>query len=211
MAQGEKPYRVYRGGRVKGRVPTLGETGARTGPHRPEALPRSRAPGRSRRRRRARRNWRRRIVIGVVVVLRPRARLGRRELPRPAQRREGREQAAAQRSAKAALVPQSGLILSHPSVILLLGTDHSSRIRERDGLRALGLDDAPAHRPGEGAPELPLDPARSARQRPRARLRQDQLRLPARRAGARDPDRARLHGRRGQPRRRSSTSTRSRR
>ena len=23
MAQGEKPYRVYRGGRVKGRVPTL--------------------------------------------------------------------------------------------------------------------------------------------------------------------------------------------
>ena len=36
-------------------------------------------------------------------------------------------------TAKAALVPQSGLVLTHPSVTLLLGTDHSSKIRERNG------------------------------------------------------------------------------
>src|SRR4029453_9906103 len=35
-------------------------------------------------------------------------------------------------SAKVALVPQSGLMLTNPSVILLLGTDHSSKIRDRN-------------------------------------------------------------------------------
>ena len=32
-------------------------------------------------------------------------------------------------------MPQDGLVLTHPSVILLLGTDHSSRIRTRTGFR----------------------------------------------------------------------------
>src|SRR5207247_1361252 len=38
-------------------------------------------------------------------------------------------------SANAALVTQSGLMLTHPSVILLLGTDHSSKIRDRNSFQ----------------------------------------------------------------------------
>ena len=81
MAQGEKPYRVYRGGRVKGRVPTLGQAGARTGANASGRRAGSRAPGRSSPRPKRERNWGRWIGIGVAVVLRPRARVGRRQLP----------------------------------------------------------------------------------------------------------------------------------
>ena len=77
-------------------------------------------------------NWRRRILIGVVLLfvllivwavasylaLRSGTNAANKRLPQ---------------SAKAALVPQSGLILSHPSTTLLLGTDHSTRIKERTG------------------------------------------------------------------------------
>jgi LCP family protein required for cell wall assembly len=133
MAQGEKPYRVYRGGRVKGRVPTLPKP-ERAAP-RPERKPtrfkgpgpKAQAPGRKA-------NWRRGILIGVVILfvllivwaaasylaLRSGAKEANKRLPD---------------SAKAALVPQDGLMLSHPSVILLLGTDHSSRIKTRTGFR----------------------------------------------------------------------------
>ena len=55
-------------------------------------------------------------------------------------------------------------MLSHPSVILLLGTDHSSKIRDArtassasDSMMLLRTD------PGQGTPQLPLDPARPAR------------------------------------------------
>ena len=92
MAQGEKPYRVYRGGRVKGRVPTLGQ---------PERAP-ARTDGRragSRARAEAARTEAR-AELGSLDrdrrgrVLRPRARLGRRQLPLHSERRKGREQAA---------------------------------------------------------------------------------------------------------------------
>ena len=77
-------------------------------------------------------NWRRRILVGVIVlfvlilVWGVASYLALRSGAKAANKRLAP-------SAKAALVPQSGLILSHPSVILLLGTDHSSRIRERSG------------------------------------------------------------------------------
>jgi LCP family protein required for cell wall assembly len=131
MSQGEKPYRVYRGGRVKGRVPTLGKP--ERAPARTQRPPhRFKGPGPRAPKPTGERNWRRWIAIGVAVffalllawgigsylALRSGAKAANKRLPR---------------SAKAALVPQSGLILSHPSVILLLGTDHSSRIRERSG------------------------------------------------------------------------------
>jgi LCP family protein required for cell wall assembly len=130
MAQGEKPYRVYRGGRVKGRVPTLGQperAPARTKrPPRQFKGPGPKAPGPRRRW-----NWGRWIAIGVsaflVLVLvwgvasylslRSGAKAANKRLPA---------------SAKVALVPQSGLMLSNPSVILLLGTDHSSKIGYRN-------------------------------------------------------------------------------
>jgi polyisoprenyl-teichoic acid--peptidoglycan teichoic acid transferase len=131
MAQGEKPYRVYRGGRVKGRVPTLPK------PERP--MPRDgrkpvrfKGPGPKTPRTKAPPNWRRRVLVAVVLLLVllivwiVASYLALRSGAKDANKRLSR-------SAKAALVPQSGLMLSHPSVILLLGTDHSSKIRERNG------------------------------------------------------------------------------
>jgi len=130
MAQGEKPYRVYRGGRVKGRVPTLGQP--ERAPARTERPPRRfKGPGPKQPGPKRERNWGRWIGIGVaaffVLVLvwgvasylsiRSGAKAANKRLPA---------------SAKAALVPQSGLMLSNPSVILLLGTDHSSKIRDRN-------------------------------------------------------------------------------
>ena len=133
MAQGEKPYRVYRGGRVKGRVPTLSKP-ERT-PARTDRKPfRFKGPGPKPAKAKGKANWRRRILIGVALLfvllivwavasylsLRSGANAANKRLPR---------------SAKAALVPQSGLMLSHPSTILLLGTDHSTRIKERTGFQ----------------------------------------------------------------------------
>ncbi|MEP6909099.1 MAG: LCP family protein [Actinomycetota bacterium] len=133
MAQGEKPYRVYRGGRVKGRVPTLVKP-ERT-PARTDRKPaRFKGPGPKVAKPKGKANWRLRILVGLVLLfvllivwavasylaLRSGANDANKRLPR---------------SAKAALVPQSGLILSHPSVILLLGTDHSSKIKERTGFQ----------------------------------------------------------------------------
>jgi polyisoprenyl-teichoic acid--peptidoglycan teichoic acid transferase len=137
MAQGEKPYRVYRGGRTKGRVPTLpkperapAREGARKSPLRFKGpgpkVPRDKAKGAA--------NWRRRILIGVVllfvllIVWIVASYLALRSGAKDANKRLSP-------SAKAALVPQNGLILSHPSVVLLLGTDHSRRIKERSGFR----------------------------------------------------------------------------
>lgn len=135
MAQGEKPYRVYRGGRVKGRVPTLPKPERATA--RTDRKPfRFKGPGPKpeKAKRKGNANWRRRILVGVIllfvlmIVWGVASYLAIRSGAKAANKRLAP-------SAKAALVPQSGLILSHPSVILLLGTDHSSRIRERSGFQ----------------------------------------------------------------------------
>jgi len=133
VAQEEKPYRVYRGGRVKGRVPTL---------PRPERAPagdgrkpfRFKGPGPKPKRPKGKANWRRRVLVGVallfvlVFVWIVASYLALRSGTSAANKRLSR-------SAKAVLVPQSGLMLSHPSITLLLGTDHSTRIRERAGFQ----------------------------------------------------------------------------
>jgi polyisoprenyl-teichoic acid--peptidoglycan teichoic acid transferase len=133
MAQGEKPYRVYRGGRVKGRVPTLPKP-ERAAPRTDRAPGRFKGPGPKAQAPKGEANWRRRILIGLVILfvllvvwgvasylaLRSGAKEANDRLPG---------------SAKAALVPQDGLMLSHPSVTLLIGTDHSSRIRTRADFR----------------------------------------------------------------------------
>jgi LCP family protein required for cell wall assembly len=134
MAQGEKPNRVYRGGRVKGRVPTLPKP--ERAPARTDRKPplRFKGPGPKPEKTTGTPNWRRRILVGVIVlfvlllVWGVASYLALRSGAKAANKRLAH-------SAKAALVPQSGLILSHPSVILLLGTDHSSRIRERTGFQ----------------------------------------------------------------------------
>jgi polyisoprenyl-teichoic acid--peptidoglycan teichoic acid transferase len=130
MAQGEKPYRVYRGGRVKGRVPTLPKP-ERAAPRTDRKPGRFKGPGPKPQAPKGKPNWRRRILIAVALLfvllivwgiasylaLRSGAKAANERLPD---------------SAKAALVPQDGLVLSNPSVFLLLGTDHSSKIKTRE-------------------------------------------------------------------------------
>src|SRR5436309_3416460 len=123
MTGGDKPYRVYRGGRAKGKVPL------QTRPARPTArqkrdgaAPRYPGPGPVRRERRA--SWRRRVGIALLVLvllfvvwavagyfsLRSGVHAANKRLPA---------------SASAALTHQDSLLLSTPTDILLLGTDHA--------------------------------------------------------------------------------------
>jgi polyisoprenyl-teichoic acid--peptidoglycan teichoic acid transferase len=136
MADGEKPYRLYRGGRVKGRVP-LGHRPERAAKPRPPQPPRADGapPGAPQKPEKPRKpaNWRRRIGIGAAVLFlflvawlvagylafRSGVHAANDRLPR---------------SARKALTTQHGLLLSRPTHILLLGTDHSAN-RDRSGLR----------------------------------------------------------------------------
>jgi len=128
---GEKPYRLYRGGRQKGRVPSLGRPDAEA--QRPRASrsrdhdgrSRYRGPGpRSAPRRPRQIRWSREITIALVVIilfLVVWAAIGYLVF------RGGVKDANARlpQSAKRALTPDGGSILSTPTAVLLLGTDHS--------------------------------------------------------------------------------------
>jgi LCP family protein required for cell wall assembly len=124
---GEKPYRLYRGGRTKGRVPTVG---------RPEKAPprartsrdgrsRYRGPGPKQAVRRPRQiRWGRELAIALVLIVlffvvwaalgyltfRSGVSAANKRLPK---------------TAKSVLAPDRGSMLSNPSSVLLLGTDHS--------------------------------------------------------------------------------------
>ena len=120
MAGVEKPYRVYRGGRAKGRVPL--DRPLRPGPSRDGQQPEKPKIRRPRRRW----SWKRRIAIGVLLVLllvviwsvagylsfRGGVSAANKRLDRMAP------------SVHTVLSHQNGAILSHPTTILLLGTDH---------------------------------------------------------------------------------------
>jgi LCP family protein required for cell wall assembly len=134
MSRQDKPYRVYRGGRVKGRVPTVPKperATSRDGQRRP----RIRYPGPGPKEKAPRRvGWRSRILLTVgllfllliawvvlsYLAVRKGASDANKRLP-PA--------------ARNALEPQDGLLLSHSSVILLIGTDHAAYQRQRKGFR----------------------------------------------------------------------------
>lgn len=123
MAGTEKPYRVYRGGRTRGRVPLQ---------RRPD-LPRDgRGAGRPRLRRPRRPSWKRRIAIGLVVLLVLLVAWGVASYLSV----RGGVAAANERlpqATYAALDQQDGLLLSHSTNILLLGIDHSTNhTREGD-------------------------------------------------------------------------------
>jgi LCP family protein required for cell wall assembly len=147
---GEKPYRIYRGGRVKGRVPS---TGPRQPPPRTprsdrDGRERYRGPGPRRARRPARKiRWGREIGIALLLVVlflivwgllgylvfRGGVSDANKRLPR---------------QARTALSPDSGSLLSNSTTILLLGTDHSkaaSRLGDRhsDSITLLRTD--PSH------------------------------------------------------------------
>ena len=149
---GEKPYRLYRGGRVKGRVPTA------TPPKSPPRGPRTprdgrreyRGPGpRPKRTPRGPRQirWGREIGIAIFVSLlffivwavigylafRGGVSDANKRLPQ---------------TARTALAPDKGSIFSNSTSILLLGTDHSSQVarqgdRHSDSMTLLHTD--PSH------------------------------------------------------------------
>jgi LCP family protein required for cell wall assembly len=147
---GEKPYRLYRGGRVKGRVPTTTPPkqpprGPRTGrdgkrPYRgPGARPTARPPRRIR--------WPREIGIALVLALvffvfwavlgyltfRGGVSSANKRLPK---------------AARNALTADTGSLISNSTAVLLLGTDHSAQVsrvgdRHSDSITLLRTD--PAH------------------------------------------------------------------
>ncbi|HWJ44694.1 MAG TPA: LCP family protein [Gaiellaceae bacterium] len=121
MATEEKPYRVYRGGRAKGRVPL----------ERPQARPGrdGRAPRQPRVRRPRRRwSWKRRIGLTLLVVL---VLIVIWSIAGYLSFRSGVAKAN-QRLEKTApgidrvLSPQKGAVLSNPTTILLLGRDYAN-------------------------------------------------------------------------------------
>lgn len=135
MADGEKPYRRYRGGRARGGVPTLER--ARPGVLRggDAKRPDRTGPERAKRRRRLRLT-RGRLILTVVLLLmlllivwavaswlafdRGVEEANQRLSPR----------------ARAALVPHEGLLMSRATTTLLMGTDHADRRDRADANRA---------------------------------------------------------------------------
>ncbi|MFL5929203.1 MAG: LCP family protein [Gaiellaceae bacterium] len=139
MAREEKPYRVYRGGRAKGKVPSVSSRAARArrdGAGRPDDKADSRAlyrgPG-ARPDTAGRPRWGRRIALGLVVLLllvvvwAVASWFGFSSGVSDANKR-------LDPNAKSALTPQSGLLLSHSTTVLLLGTDNA-RVGGREGDR----------------------------------------------------------------------------
>jgi polyisoprenyl-teichoic acid--peptidoglycan teichoic acid transferase len=121
MPTKEKPYRVYRGGRVKGRVPLERR---QTRPERDGRAPR---PPRVRRPRR-RWGWRRRILVGLLVLLLLAVLwaiagfLSFRSGVAKANERLQTSSPGIDRS----LAPQDGALISNPTTILLLGRDYAN-------------------------------------------------------------------------------------
>jgi LCP family protein required for cell wall assembly len=134
MSRQDKPYRVYRGGRVKGRVPTLPKperTTSRDGHRRPRLRYPGPGPKEPRRRRLG---WRSRILLTLALVF---LLLVAWVVASYLSLRKGAEDANKRLPPAAlnTLEPQNGLLLSHSSVILLLGTDHAAYQRQRAGFR----------------------------------------------------------------------------
>ncbi len=123
MADAEKPYRLYKGGRTKGKVPTAPR------PERPGRAESSRTkqPGKPR--------WRRRIglavlVLGVLLLVWLVASY--------LAFRSGVKEANARlpKAVEASLAPQDGLLLTNPSLIMLLGTDGDKTAARQDFRRS---------------------------------------------------------------------------
>jgi len=124
MAHGDKPYRVYRGGRTQGSVPLKGKK-------RPSSGRKTTPAGASKRRFRLHRSslrgggWKRRILIALAVIFllivtwALASYFALRNGVQAANKRLGPE-------ATQALSPMHGLMLTTESNILVLGTDHAN-------------------------------------------------------------------------------------
>ncbi len=137
MAPDEKPYRVYRGGRVKGKVPAPSKprpgnsspdrrsVRASADGGRPGAKQRVSLPGRP--------SWKRMLAIGLLVFLVLSVAWA---VTSYLAVRSGVEAANKRLTpgTRAALAKQNGLLLSHGTTVLLLGTD-SADLPGRSGDR----------------------------------------------------------------------------
>ena len=135
MAPGDKPYRVYRGGRSRGNVPlkrksgASGNRGAAVAGKNESRSHRFRVPRLGLRHS----GWKRRVLIAFVLLLLlifVWAIAGYLSLSSGADKANARLGA----SAKQALTPTHGLMLSNTSNILVLGTDHANTA-DRQGIQ----------------------------------------------------------------------------
>jgi LCP family protein required for cell wall assembly len=122
MAREEKPYRVYRGGRVKGKVPTIRPARVRSSEGGRDGVPEYRGPGTALPRKRRWGMWTALALGAIVLFLIVWGVLGWFAVA------SGVSDANKRLSpdAKAALTTQSGLLISHSTTILMLGTDNSN-------------------------------------------------------------------------------------
>jgi LCP family protein required for cell wall assembly len=128
MAREEKPYRLYRGGRTKGKVPSTANRPARVSPGRssrgggnedsaPYRGPSAPRPNRLR-------HWRRWVLLGVLVLIALFVVWG---VTSWLSFSSGVSDANKRLdpAARAQLTHQGGLLLSHSTTVLLLGTDNA--------------------------------------------------------------------------------------
>jgi LCP family protein required for cell wall assembly len=141
-ASGEKPYRVYRGGRQKGKVPLPGRERRRP----PEQTPQGRDVRRRPRRERSRKRIALWTIVGVIVLLIVWAVAGYFSVRSGVADANNRLQATAP-GIDRVLHKQNGLLMSNSSNTLLIGTDHAengqagrSSDRHSDSLMLLHTD-----------------------------------------------------------------------
>ena len=133
MAEGDKPYRLYRGGRVKGKVPLRRST-------RPPVQP-SGSPGAQPGRRRRWRRWIAVALLGMLVFLIVWTVLGYLSFSSGVEKANERLPTAAE----ARLAAQDGSLFSDPTTILVIGTDGGrapgrSNARRSDSVLLLRTD-----------------------------------------------------------------------